>query len=198
MGSIIRTFITLCSGRFPRGSFAGSKSGGKYLLSTLRSPMAAGGQGHARVRAAALRLAARVRGQALPAPRLRRRGAGAWGVGPAGLGRHRGPSAAGPGRGGGQSGRGQWQRSGPQRGKLWRQSLLGRARPPPAFSSCLLLFSAFSCRFLSSQCCWALFLVCANISRQQLFDIYAYGYYDLPGDVLAAPASACMADRCAT
>ena len=39
IGSIIRTLIWPSAGRFPRGTFAGSKSGGMYLLRTLRSPI---------------------------------------------------------------------------------------------------------------------------------------------------------------
>lgn len=38
-GIIIRTPICFSGSRFSRGTFLGSKSGGKYLLSTLRSPM---------------------------------------------------------------------------------------------------------------------------------------------------------------
>ena len=41
MGSIMRTFMVLSLGLLPFGNFAGSKSGGKYLLRTLRSPMLA-------------------------------------------------------------------------------------------------------------------------------------------------------------
>ncbi len=39
IGSIMRTLIWPSAGRFPRGTFAGSKSGGMYLLRTLRSPI---------------------------------------------------------------------------------------------------------------------------------------------------------------
>ena len=39
MGSIMRTFMVLSFGLLPLGNFAGSKSGGKYLFSTFRSPM---------------------------------------------------------------------------------------------------------------------------------------------------------------
>ena len=39
IGSIMRTFIVLSLGLLPLGNFAGSKSGGKYLFSTFRSPM---------------------------------------------------------------------------------------------------------------------------------------------------------------
>lgn len=39
IGSIILTLIWPSAGRFPRGTFAGSKSGGMYLLRTLRSPI---------------------------------------------------------------------------------------------------------------------------------------------------------------
>lgn len=38
-GIIIRTPICFSRSRFIRGTFFGSKSGGKYLFSTLRSPM---------------------------------------------------------------------------------------------------------------------------------------------------------------
>lgn len=38
-GIIMRTPICFCGSRLSLGTFFGSKSGGKYLLSTLRSPM---------------------------------------------------------------------------------------------------------------------------------------------------------------
>lgn len=38
----MRTFIVLSLGLLPLGNFAGSKSGGKYLFSTLRSPILSG------------------------------------------------------------------------------------------------------------------------------------------------------------